>query len=815
MADEMVFETQKWLNATYQGKTGFGSVPMDGKTGWATINGLIRALQIELGVTATANNFGPGTQSRFTSRWPRGISKSSADNNVHGIIQGALWCKGYPAEYGGITTKFTDRLASSISKMKSDIGLSDTSSTIDVELMRALLSMKQFRLLSDYGGKASIRSIQQAINRSHKTYTGILPTDGIYGREMNTGLIQVLQKLEGFSTDEATGYFGNGTRSRLRTISSGGGDWVWLASAALVCNGHASSVTRTWSTSLASQVRAFQAAYALPVTGVVDPTTWMSLLTSKGDPERACVACDTRFEITDELAEHLKADGYKIVGRYLSEPGQDGLAESDYFKALRTGELERIVRHGLQYFPIFQEYSTKLSHFSVDNGHRHAREAQAAAQRLGVPPTVIYFAVDYDATDPEVANTILPYFKAVSQNLGGGYRVGIYASRNICTRVTQAGYASASFVSDMSTGFSGNLGFPIPNGWVFDQFTEISGYKGKWDLDRVAFSGRIGAVGSVRHTTGNSEVAVPYTAPPIPSFKGMPTWNSILPLITQLETAVDEYIESKSGAGALPQFYSNETLHSVLEYLAFDYLKSTSFAAAAGTRAPQELRDYLQQHHAPVVTGLDTFIGSNRREFTDEHQRGKNDLAHMAYTLLCYLYSSPAPDFWTGWGGDLATGMADLHMLMQRHPSLERQRTANALIGSDTQAVDSYLTSHGVNAQNLQVRCNFTDICDDADAILLSRILKDNPPTDLHALSDAMNSYYSEIIVQNRYTAYEADGLEYTSLESLASSIWNTMNGVAEKIWKFGLLNLAGDSTFEERQACCRALAGYLLNRSH
>lgn len=110
--DEMVYKTQQWLNATYRGKTGFGSVAETGATGWDTINGLIRALQIELGITATANNFGPGTQSRFTSRWPNGLSKNSAESNVHGIIQGALWCKGYPAEYGGITRKFTDNVAS-------------------------------------------------------------------------------------------------------------------------------------------------------------------------------------------------------------------------------------------------------------------------------------------------------------------------------------------------------------------------------------------------------------------------------------------------------------------------------------------------------------------------------------------------------------------------------------------------------------------------------------------------------------------------------------------------------------------------------
>lgn len=264
-----------------------------------------------------------------------------------------------------------------------------------------------------------------------------------------------------------------------------------------MCNGIGQRVVTAWDPSIPAAIKSFQNRYKIPQTGKFDPTTWMSLLTSKGDPNRPCVACDARFEITDELAKYLKADGYQIVGRYLSEPNQSSKKEADYFKAIRTGELDRIVKHGLKYFPIFQEYSTKITHFTPESGARHAREATVAAQRLGVPGTVIYFAVDFDATDPQGTSNILPYFQAIKSNLGGGYGVGIYASRNICTRVVEAGYAVASFVSDMSTGFSGNLGFPIPNNWVLDQFHEIRGYRGKWDLDRVAYSGRISACATV------------------------------------------------------------------------------------------------------------------------------------------------------------------------------------------------------------------------------------------------------------------------------------------------------------------------------
>ena len=341
--------------------------------------------------------------------------------------------------------------------------------------------------------------MQQEINRTYRPYTGIIPADGIYSREMNTALIQILQAIEGFTPAEATGNFGDGTRSRLITVTPGNAaanpDWVWLATIALTCYDYGDTVSRTWHAGLTEQVRSFQRDYALPVTGTVDPTTWMSLLTSKGDPDRAAIACDTRFEITDELLGHLQADGFEIVGRYLTEPGQEETDPEDYFKAIRPGELERIIAGGMKFFPIYQYQSTSLGHFTPEEGVAHARDATAAALRLRIPPTHIYFAVDFDATDPQVTSHIIPYFRAVHEQLGSGYRVGIYGARNICTRVIEAGYASSAFVSDMSTGFSGNLGFPLPDAWNYDQFHEVHGYAGGgWDLDKVAASGRHPAV---------------------------------------------------------------------------------------------------------------------------------------------------------------------------------------------------------------------------------------------------------------------------------------------------------------------------------
>lgn len=785
--DRMVLRTQQWLNATYGTKTGFGSVEESGKTGWNTIYGLIRALQIELGITATANNFGPGTQARFKNRWPKGISQNSATSDVHGIIQGALWCKGYPAEYGGITTKFTDNVADSIVQLKTDIGLTSSGSTIDLELMMALLSMKQFKLLSAYGGKSAIRAIQQSINRNHKAYTGILPTDGLYGREMNTGLIQVLQKLEGLTPEEATGNFGNGTRSRLQTIGSGTGNWVWLASAALVCNGQATTTTSTWCSTLEAQVRDFQALYALPKTGKVDPTTWMSLLTSKGDPNRTCLACDTRFEITDELAGYLKTDGYKIVGRYLSEPGQAGIAEKDYFKAIRTGELQRIVHHGLQYFPIFQEYSTALRHFTPESGARHARQAQETAQRLGVPPTVIYFAVDYDATDPEVTSNILPYFKAIKANLAGGYGVGIYASRNICTRVIDAGYAASAFASDMSTGFSGNLGFPIPGKWNYDQFTEISGYRGKWDLDRVAYAGRVPACSSV--------ISQPHTPTPDPD----PVTPEADPL---LQWAVDtEKKCSREFSGAMNPAapYRGLTGKFILEWLRKPEYWGNGYRGLWKLYTP-ELSTQSELETARLLCA----------NICDKQPRIKGtlprrDVAHMAATTLGYLIWGVEENHSEYGLGDLGGWPLDLLQIWGVY-----RREANSTDLSD------WLRQHLGHIDNGK-GFGYDDVLADADAWLIARFMGKNPSDT--SLSQAMRDAFSSSEV-NRIKRFYRERFG-ASADNVVSAFQKVANGIDIGGWEdlqFGqdkLISASGADrlpTKDEADIIARAYAAFLAN---
>lgn len=768
MTDQMVLATQQWLNKTYRSKTGFGSVPETGRTGWDTINALIRALQIELGITATANNFGPGTQREFKRKWPNGIAKNNDTHNVHGIIQGALWCKGYPAEYGGITTKFSDSVAKSISQLKGDIGFAKADSTVDLELMMALLSMKQFRLLSDYGGKASIRSVQKTVNLRYKAYTGIVPTDGLYGREMNTALIQVLQAIEGFTPGQATGNFGNGTRSRLQTISGGSGDWVWLASVALICNGYLDTPTRNWSANLSGAMVRFQNDYALPATGVADPTTWMSLLTSKGDPNRACVACDTRFEITDELAECLKADGYQIVGRYLSEPGIDDLVPEQYFKAIRPGELRRILRHGLKFFPIFQEYSTRLRNFTPETGARHAKEAVKYAKIHRIPPTVIYFAVDYDATDPEVTSNILPYFKAVNANLTGSHAVGIYASRNICQRVIEAGYAVSAFVSDMSTGFSGNLGFPIPDAWNYDQFHEIHGYRGKWDLDRVAYSGRVPAVSKLQlglpNTGGGdgpSDISDPLARW---VFRVENAW--LASFSNGLFGKLDPVYRYKNSLGEFilqwlrkPEYWSEGRLGSLLWKGYTPEPNDPSELLVARNLCA------LECSRSPVIKG--TLPG--------------RDIAHMAATALGYLIwgvdsvvDKSGPGELGGWPLDL------LQIWGQYLNSNTGDELATWLDGK-------------LGIKSSESRFGYDDVLADADAWLIARFMQNNRSEK--SLSTAMKTVFKKNEKQRITTFYHERFGGKSS--NVAKAFKSVLDGIDTPVWE----NVPGSSFFLKKAA--------------
>ena len=528
--DEMVLLTQKWLNQEYGNVSGFGSVTENGKTGWNVIYGLTRALQHELGITELADNFGPSTKTLYAKN-PLHRQDGVTDRKF-AILQGALWCKGYNPGYylkedpdtGKVSFEeiFNARVEEAVISLKTDAGFINPDGVVTPNVMKALLSMDSFKLLSAYyGGTYEVRSMQQKFNRTYEDYIGaLIPCDGVYGRSTSKALVYALQAEEGMPVGTATGNFGAKTQELCPQIpyvrnSGAAKDYngnyytdaklaeiIGLVQFGLFLNGFGDGIfDRRFNPVTQQAVLDFQAHYALPRTGKVNLDTWMSLFISSGNPKRSAIAADCATILNAAKAKTLYDNGYRYIGRYLTGTYGGGIS-----KALTVTEAKTILRAGLRFFPIYQTSSNKVEYFTPEKGVSDAQSAIEAADNLGLPAdTIIYFAVDFDAMDYQITGSVIPYFEKVYDEVSkSSYKVGVYGARNVCTRVSNAGYACSSFVGDMSTGFSGNLGFKIPDNWAFSQFANLEGSNalgtgdGRIEIDKNAFSGRDQGVSMLR-----------------------------------------------------------------------------------------------------------------------------------------------------------------------------------------------------------------------------------------------------------------------------------------------------------------------------
>ncbi len=516
--DEMVYLTQRWLNQEYGDVEGFGTVTVDGKTGWNTVYGLLRALQYELGITELANSFGATT----TSLYEQNIlcRNDGKTDRKYAILQCALWCKGYNPGYniyeqGGkivIDEVFDSEVEKAVIALKKDAGFIEPDGVVTVNVMKALMSMDSFKLLSGYGGTEAVRTMQQELNRKYGEYTGLNPCDGVYGRNTNKALLYALQAEEKLPVGIANGIFGATTKLCCPELpydtSSGASksypgtdegsfyteaeiaEFTKLLQYALLVNGFdTGTVDGVYDNELRQKLSDFQKAYALDVTGTADISTWMSLLTSSGDTSRSALAADCATILTAEKAKTLYDNGYRYIGRYLTGTYNGGIS-----KAITKEEAEIIFSAGLSFFPIYQTSARSASYFTQSQGTEDAKAALEAAGKLGIGEnTIIYFAVDFDATAAQINSAVLPYFEKISEVMNKSiYKVGVYGTRNVCISTASKGYTYSSFVSDMSTGFSGNLGFTLPSDWAFDQFATVSlgSGDGYIEIDKNGFSGR-------------------------------------------------------------------------------------------------------------------------------------------------------------------------------------------------------------------------------------------------------------------------------------------------------------------------------------
>ena len=104
--------------------------------------------------------------------------------------------------------------------------------------------------------------------------------------------------------------------------------------------------------------------------------------------------------------------------------------------------------------------------------------------------------------------------------------------------------------------------------------------------------------------------------------------------------------------------------------------------------------------------------------------------------------------------------------------------------------------------------CNYTDLCDDADAIGISRIME-NKSLYTHLLSDSMEEYYDNLSPVKRYSQYQYDSLSFDSLEDLYRDLYiKTYIGTASILDPF-----KNGASVDVEIAACKAFANYIWTK--
>lgn len=505
MADQNVLKAQEYLNSMYGHRSEWVKLEENGRTGTATIRGIIRAFQIENGVSVVGEA-GPTTLKKFKAL-PK-ISKmdpnGSSDNNVC-LIQCALFCKGYAA--GGITGIYYTSGVNAVTQLQKDANIGATG-IIDWKVWSALLSFSWFTepASPSVSWDPKIRQIQQQLNGAYSDYLNVRACDGVMSRETALSLIGALQAEEGIlSPDETLTNlnelnFGEQTTALFPgplTIGNSKKAFNKIAQYGLYFNGYdPGNFDGTFDSTMLAAVSQFQNFYAL--TGIINDSsgeigyqTMMSLLISRGDTARPAKACDCSTVLNEQQAKDLSNAGYEVVGRYLT-----GTVGGTRSKALTINEIKYITNTGMKIFPIYQDGGTKISYFTNSaRGYGDAVTAIQTALRLGFPyGTIIYFAVDFDCLPQQVSDYIVDYFKEINGVFNTTvnseqYKVGVYGPRQLCQELHNKMLTVSSFVSDMSRGFTGNCGYALPQNWSFDQFYELKFPSSpSFDLDKVALS---------------------------------------------------------------------------------------------------------------------------------------------------------------------------------------------------------------------------------------------------------------------------------------------------------------------------------------
>lgn len=446
-----------------------------------------------------SSGFGSATTDAFESKINWITSESNTSPNILKILSGSLWCKGYAGLYAGVTPSF-DAMLVSIVNARIDVGLGSSAPGVDAKFMRSLLSMDAYKVPLFSEGSGSIREVQQWMNRTYSTRRdfNLIPCDGVFSRQVQTALLLSLQYEFGMLDGVANGNFGPGTREQLAKQATvriddvdSSRNFVRLYQATLRFNHYDVTFNGTFDSLTSTCTENFQRFMELPVTKVGDYTTWCNLLVSSGDTTIKTKGFDTNKQLTLAMAMEAATNGYTHVGRYTV--GRE--------KFITASELDSLRKAGLRLVPLHQRFNNNVSTMTYEAGRIQGREAIERGRVLGFPDgTTIYFSVDFDPVGEVIKGPVTDFFTGIKDVMESvletKFRVGIYGTRNTCQLVINKKKAESAYVAGMSTGFSGNMGFPMPTDWHYNQIVEVTESLGgtRIGIDHVVVSSKAASV---------------------------------------------------------------------------------------------------------------------------------------------------------------------------------------------------------------------------------------------------------------------------------------------------------------------------------
>jgi hypothetical protein len=165
-----------------------------------------------------------------------------------------------------------------------------------------------------------------------------------------------------------------------------------------------------------------------------------------------------------DVSLELKDSHLDFVARYYRDP-------TSRWPALSAAEARMVSSAAMKLVALWESHSHRPDYFSYASGYSDALAAHRQAKATGQPAgSAIYFAVDYNAQEPDVSGPVDQYFRGIAAGLAAAlmgqapeYRVGVYGSGTVCDYLKRARLAEYTWLSN-STAWTG-----------YDSFTD-------WDI---------------------------------------------------------------------------------------------------------------------------------------------------------------------------------------------------------------------------------------------------------------------------------------------------------------------------------------------